>query len=289
MSKTMLNIIRTLILVVLVGLLAGGIMWARWRASADLCSDVTVEIMNRESSTFVTPDSIKSELKRLNINLVGRKMSDINTQELESKLSESSYFDEVECVKWQGAKGPVIHIRAKQIVPVMRVFDGSTSYYVSRTGKRMTAINRYHADVPVVQGHFYKTFTPLKMLPLIDYVESDSLLKSLVSMYTFRDSNNVMIVPTISGHVVNLGDVNNYESKFNKLLLFYRKVMPEKGWMTYDTISVKWNYQVVASKRTKAVKEVIDWSEGEDEPDPDLELLRDDGAATDTLKHDKQN
>ena len=73
------------------------------------------------------------------------------------------------------------------------------------------------------------------------------------------------------------------------MLLFYRKVMPEKGWMTYDTISVKWNYQVVASKRTKAVKEVIDWSEGEDEPDPDLELLRDDGAATDTLKHDKQN
>ncbi len=285
MSKTMLNIIRTLILVVLAGLLAGGILWARWRANADLCSDVVVEIMNRESSTFVTPDSIKSELKRLNINLVGRKMSDINTHELESKLSESAYFDKVECIKGQGAKGQVIQIRAKQIVPVMRVFDGGTSYYVSRTGKRMVAINRYHADVPVVQGHFYKTFTPLKMLPLIDYVERDSLLKSLVSMYTFRDSNNVMIVPTISGHIVNLGDVNNYENKFKKLLLFYRKVMPEKGWMTYDTISVKWNYQVVATKRTKAVKEVMEWSEEYDEPEPDMDLLREDGAETDTVKH----
>ena len=96
---------------------------------------------------------------------------------------------------------------------------------------------------------------------------------------------NVMIVPTVSGHVVNLGDVNNIENKFKKLLLFYRKVMPEKGWQTYDTISVKWNYQVVATKRTKAVKEVMDWSEEYDEPDPDMEMLRNDVPA-DSVKHE---
>ncbi len=285
MTKTMLHIIRLLILLLLGGALIGGVLWSRMRSGGDICSDVEVEIVNSESSSFVTGDSIKSELQRRGINPVGRRMRDINTDEIERKLSESAYFDEVECLKGQGPKGAVVEIRAKQIVPVMRVFDGGKSYYVSRTGKRMVAINRYHADVPVVQGHFYKTFTPQKMLPLIDYVERDSLLRSLVSMYTFKDSMNVMIVPTVSGHVVNLGDVNNIENKFKKLLLFYRKVMPEKGWQTYDTISVKWNYQVVATKRTKAVKEVMDWSEEYDEPDPDMEMLRNDVPA-DSVKHE---
>ena len=151
--------------------------------------------------------------------------------------------------------------------------DGDQSYYVNRFGKHMSATASYHADVPVVQGHFTLQYPATRLLPMIEYVEADSLLSSLVTMYTMRDSNNIFITPAIHGHVVNMGDCDNFEAKFRKLKLFYRKVMPAKGWENYDTISVKWNYQVVATRRQKAVKIEMTYDSAYDEPEPDLQTI----------------
>ena len=137
----------------------------------------------------------------------------------------------------------------------------------------MAATNYYHSDVPVVQGHFTRKYPPTRLLPLIDYVEKDSLLRSLVSMYVVRDTNNILIVPTLSGHVVNMGNASGFENKFAKLRLFYEKVMPKKGWNTYDTISVKWSHQVVATRRVKAVEQVIEYNPEDDEQAPDIQTM----------------
>ena len=67
--------------------------------------------------------------------------------------------------------------------------------------------------------------------------------------------------------------VEDIENKFEKLKLFYREVMPAKGWETYDTISVKWSHQVVATRRKKAVKEVMTYDPEDDEVIPDLETM----------------
>ena len=137
----------------------------------------------------------------------------------------------------------------------------------------MDASVYYHTDVPVVQGHFTKQYPATKLLPLIDYVESDSLLRSLVTMYCVRDSNNVILVPQISGHVVNIGNASGFENKFAKLLLFYREVMPKRGWNTFDTISVKWDHQIVATRRIKAVVPTIEYDPEDDEQAPDIKTM----------------
>ena len=92
-------------------------------------------------------------------------------------------------------------------------------------------------------------------------------------MYVVRDTNNILIVPTLSGHVVNMGNASGFENKFAKLRLFYDKVMPKKGWNTYDTISVKWNHQVVATRRVKAVEQVIEYNPEDDEQAPDIQTM----------------
>jgi cell division protein FtsQ len=61
------------------------------------------------------------------------------------------------------------------------------------------------------------------------------------------------MVPCIRGHVINFGDTSRIKDKFDNLLTMYRQVMPYKGWNTYDTISVKFKGQVVASRRNKAL------------------------------------
>ena len=246
-------------------------MWARSRKADEVCQRVTVQIVNKDSTAFVTEQGVQTELAQSGIKVIGKPMWQINAARIEEVLGHSEYLENVECVK--ATDGELI-IRASQLVPVMRVFenDGS-SYYVNAAGKRMNATAIYHSDVPVVQGHFTKQFPPTRLLPLVKYVEEDSLLRTLVTMYSMRDSNNIFLVPSIYGHVVNMGGVNGFEQKFEKLKLFYREVMPAKGWETYDTISVKWNHQVVATRRKKAVQVAMTYDPEDDEVIPDLETM----------------
>ena len=198
-----------MILLVMAGLLLWGIFWARGKAADELCQRVEVTIDNADSTQFVTPQGVITELASLGFKVVGKPMWQIDASRIEQALQRSDYLEKAECVK--GPDG-VLMIRASQLVPVLRVFDGDQSYYVNRYGKKMSATASYHADVPVVQGHFTDRYPATRLLPMVQYVEGDSLLRSLVTMFTMRDSDNIFIVPAIYGHVVNMGNAADYEA-----------------------------------------------------------------------------
>ncbi len=250
--------------------LAAGILWARSKAHEELCTSVNVEVINSDSTSFVTPQGVLNDLNSQGVKLVGKKLSSIDASDIEEALRQSPYLESADVVKCQDGR---VLIRVSQLVPVLRVFDGEQSYYVNRAGKRMAATANYHSDVPIVQGHFTKKYPVTRLLPLIDYVERDSLLHSLVTMYQVRDTNNIIIVPEFSGHVVNIGNASGFENKFAKLKLFYKEVMPKRGWNTFDTISVKWNHQIVATRRAKAVPQVVQYDPEDDEQAPDIETM----------------
>ena len=250
--------------------LIAGILWARYKSQGEVCASVEVQVINADSTSFVTPEGVLTDLEHQGMKFVGKRMVDIDASDVEEFLGQSPYLEFADIVKCPQGR---LLIRVSQLLPVLRVFDGDNSYYVNRAGKRMDASIYYHTDVPVVQGHFTNRYPATRLLPLIDYVESDSLLHSLVAMYCVRDSNNILIVPQISGHVINMGNTSGFENKFAKLLLFYREVMPKRGWNTFDTISVKWDHQVVATRRVKAVVPTIEYDPEDDEQAPDIQTM----------------
>ena len=250
--------------------LIAGILWARHKSRGEVCTAVNVEVINSDSTSFVTPQGVLNDLESQGVKLVGKYLVDIDASAIEESLRHSPYLESADVVKCQDGR---VLIRVSQLVPVLRVFDGEQSYYVNRAGKHMAATANYHSDVPVVQGHFTKQYPVTRLLPLIDYVERDSLLRSLVTMYQVRDTNNIIIVPEFSGHVVNIGNATDFENKFAKLKLFYREVMPKRGWNAFDTISVKWNHQIVATRRVKAVVQTIEYDPEDDEQAPDIQTM----------------
>ena len=280
----MKRLIQYSILLILAVGLTTGILWARGKSQGEMCTAIEVQVINADSTAFVTPQGVLNDLKGQGVEIVGKRMQDINASSIEETLRKSPYLENADLVKCQGGK---VLVRVSQLVPVLRVFDGENSYYVNRAGKRMTATINYHCDVPVVQGHFTSKYPAIRLLPLLDYVERDSVLRSLVTMYQVRDTNNIIIVPAFSGHVVNIGNADGFENKFAKLKLFYSEVLPKKGWNTYDTISVKWNHQIVATRRVKAVQQVIEYDPEDDEQAPDIQTMTT-GTAQDNKKADEK-
>ncbi len=250
--------------------LTTGILWARNKSMGELCTAIDVEVVNADSTSFVTPQGVLNDLKGQGIKVVGKRMGEIDASDIEEALRQSPYLENADCVKCQDGR---VLIRVSQLVPVLRVFDGDNSYYVNRAGKHMAVTSFYHCDVPVVRGHFTRKYPATRLLSLIDYVEQDSLLHSLISMYQVRDTNNIILIPNMSGHVINIGSADGFDNKFAKLKQFYTQVMPKRGWNTYDTISVKWNHQIVATRRVKAVEKVVEYDPEDDEQAPDIQTM----------------
>lgn len=252
--------------VVLTAALVVGIVAINYTLPRQVCRQVKIDVTNDYNVSFVSQEGILRELRAMNTRIEGLYLNNINTEKIERRLAQSEFLENVEC--FFNLNGDLV-IEARQIVPVMRVFDGDDSYYMNRTGKRITADGRYHVDVPVVKGNFDSIFRPTALLPVIDFVAQNPTLNSLVTMYEVRDSNNICFLPSIAGHIVNLGNTSGLKSKFDKLMLFYSKVLPEKGWETYSEITLKWDYQIVGTLRDKRATFEVEYDPEEDEQAPD--------------------
>lgn len=222
-------------------------VWANYRADTQLCAGLqgdVVEVHDPDGIGFVRADELTAELQPLLGDLTRRRLSEINLDSLQRYLVG---LDKIESAQVMRLNNNRLKISVVPMVPVARVWSssGRGSYYVNRDGKRIKATSRYHLDVPQIAGDCDAT----AMLPLLDYLNTHPDAGRLVTMIEPRDTANIILVPGIRGHVINLGDARNIDDKFHRLGRFYSEVLPVKGWEHYDTISLKWDGQIVATRR----------------------------------------
>ncbi len=246
MRKT---IFKWLILTSLFAYIACITIWARGEAAKLTCSGIEIKIESAGKADSVTINGVKQELAKFPKKIVGTPLPRLNTREIENYLAAFSNFEDVECSLSTTGK---LKVDIIPMIPELRVFDGEMSYYINKDGKRIESKPNFFVDVPVVTGNFTPSFTPRNLLSVSRFIQRDPILKHLVGMIEVRDADNIILIPRIHGHVINLGDTTNLQEKRQAIVTMYRKVMPYKGWDTYDTISVKFRRQIVATRRNKA-------------------------------------
>lgn len=248
-----------------------------------VCSgmSITVEDADGDSGArrFVSPGELARELDNLPSKAKGIALANINTQDIRRRLLDLDKIEDASVMRYTDGS---IRIKVTPIVPVLRVFDGNDSYYVNRAGKRVKASARYHKNVPLIQGHFDAadtTFTPLSLMPLVNYISSDSIWNAYIGMIKVKSPTDILLIPNIREHVINLGSLDRLEDKMDRLRTFYTKVLVKQGWEKYDTLTLKWNGQLVASKRHRRAPDVPVISGPDEEAVPIDAMLAGDNVA----------
>ncbi len=255
MSKT--AVIRCVLSLILIGYVVFALIWADSMAAKEICTGIDVHVLQSPTSrNFVTPAEISSLLKEWKLNRTDMPLHTIDTQKIEDSLES---IDNIEHANVERLADKRLLLTVTPMQPVARIFDNhGSSYYINRQGKRLTANARFRLDVPVITGAFDSVRTPVSLLPLINRIASDSSWNAIVSHVAVEaGSHDVLLVPMIRGHVINLGEPDNIDDKLERVMLMYHKVMPIKGWNYYDTISVKWRGQIVATRREKSLPEPL--------------------------------
>lgn len=225
-------------------------VWSHAEASRHKCTGIEVEIEGENRIGTISPESVKSVLNKYPKPIVGAPINTINTLDVADYLRKFNNFESVECLMTSQSK---LMVKVVPMIPEIRVFDGDRSYYVNKDGKIINSTAKFFVDVPVVSGHFTKSFTPGHLLPVVRFIRDDKLLNELTAMIVANDKDNIILVPRIKGHVINLGDTTRLEEKKRAISTAYHKILPNKGWETYDTISVKFRGQIVATRRDKTI------------------------------------
>ena len=161
-------------------------------------------------------------------------------------------------------------IKLRQRKPILRVFAGKTSFYIDHKGRVMPVSKKYTAHVPIANGSLKLDYASLliqtntdpsemdsTLIPQIyfdlfnfaNYLDSDPFWKAQIEqLYVDKDSE-FELIPRVGNHTIVFGDVYNLESKFEKLKIFYLEGLSKTGWNEYKTINLKFNDQVVCTKR----------------------------------------
>lgn len=272
-----LTIIFSLILAVYLAL---ALTVTATEADGRMCRGVEIEVEPTAGATgFVTPAEIASELDSFPAHAGDVPLAAINTQSIRRHLLGLDKLEDASVVCYTDG---TIRISVKPIVPVTRVFDGPESYYINRSGKRVRAGARFRKNVPIIKGHFDPTdtvFTPLSLLPLLDYIAADSVWNAYVTMIEAKSPTDIILIPAIREHVVNLGSLDDIPLKFERLQKFYKRVLVSQGWEKYDTLSLKWRGQLVATKRHRKAPDLPVRNFDEDEAVSIDAMLAGDGVA----------
>ncbi len=224
------------------------------RRNHELCKDYQITIQGAQKNLFINEKDIKKLLNSgLNGKIKGEPIADFNLRKLEQLLEVNAwvknanlYFDNRE----------VLHISVEEREPVARIFTtAGRSFYIDHEGERMPLSEMMSARVPVFTNFPDKKALSTKDSILLNdvrktasFILSDSFWMAQTEQIDITEERNFEMIPTIGNHIVKLGNGDDIDKKFHRLLIFYQQVLSKTSFDKYKSVDVQYTGQVIGSK-----------------------------------------
>lgn len=234
------------------------------KSDKQICSETVITI--NEPHHFVSEESVENMLVTNNIILDSCIVNNLNFNQIEKILENNPYINKAEI--YSNLNG-VLNIKITQRNPMMRIIsDNNETCYIDESCKQMPVSDDYTAKVIVVTGNIshrfinaditkstYKTldktynFTLKELYNFVTYLNNHELWKYQIEQIYINDVKEIELVPRVGNHIIELGDLDNYEFKMGKLEALYKKGFALTDWNIYSSINLKYSNQVICKKR----------------------------------------
>ncbi len=215
-------------------------------------SEVYIDIDYSRGNYFINDEDIRKLINAPgNEVLTGSFAGDINLRNIETKIEKHPFVREAEV--FRDLRG---NIKAKitQKWPVARIINnGGFGAYITDLGEVIPLSDNYTARVVLVKlpsGKKYKTSIledeqGKGLFELVNYLEGNKFWKAQIAEIALDRKGELTLYPQVTSQYIEFGKAEDIETKFSKLHIFYTKILPEKGWNSYDKVNVKYKDQIV--------------------------------------------
>jgi cell division protein FtsQ len=261
----MKSVLQILSFAAILAYLVIGLGFTSSKIAGTECNRIEINMKDSAQSGFFTRREIESRLLNGGKGLLGYPVNEINTREIEMKLLKSPYFKRADV--YTNVNG-VLSVDIVQRKPVVRIITRSqSSYYLDDEGFILPARGAYAPHVLVANGYFtegselsrairldslqnigaYKEW--FDMLELSRFIRNDKFWNSQIVQVYYNRNGDFELIPRVGAHQIILGDMTDYVTKFEKLRIFYREGLNYQGWNQYERINLKYNHQIVCTKK----------------------------------------
>jgi len=136
----------------------------------------------------------------------------------------------------------------KQRTPIARVLSNKSSYYIDKQAKIMPLSVNHSARVLLVFGAI-KEADINEIHFLVTTILKDEFLKKQLISIQKMPKNEFVLNTRVGGQKIYLGKIGDLNQKFMNLKSFFSKTMADETIENYSTINLKYNNQVVCTKK----------------------------------------
>lgn len=215
-------------------------------------NNVLVEIRDQNGDFFTDQLEILNLLNAQSTDYVlGLSIKDLDLKTLESRVEGHPFIKDAQV--FRDVRGNLM-VQVEQAQPIARIFNRSGSdQYIDIDGTLLPTNERHTARVPIVEmernfswdTNINETEYGRKVLDMLRFIEADKFWKAQIAQLVIHKDGEVTMLPQVTKQEIAFGMPVDFEGKFKKLKVFYKEILPNKGWNTYSMVNLKFKNQIV--------------------------------------------
>lgn len=181
----------------------------------------------------------------------GITLGSISLGKIEKKVESHPFVKKAEVFK--DLKGNVV-VKIEQHRPVARIIRPMAAHgYISSEGLILPTSTHYTSRVLTLEGPMAEELLSLEnlsskygdLMNLIHFIEKDDFWSAQIAGLEIDRKMNIKMYQQVGQEVVEFGRPIDIEEKFEKISLFYKEILPVKGWNSYKRVNVKYKDQII--------------------------------------------
>ena len=219
-----------------------------------VCKDIVIELDNLNENHFLDEGDVLKLVENSGQAIKGTGIERINLKEIESKLRFDKHI--LDAQLFGDLKGNLI-VNVELRRPIARIVQqDATDAYISEDGVVMPVSEKYTSRVMLISGPFVKKLLEMEdlkkseegmqVLEMIRYINDEKFWKAQIAQMDINAEGKISIYPQVTGQKVEFGSADNIEGKFKKLMIFYKEILPQRGWTRYERVNLEYEGQVIA-------------------------------------------
>jgi cell division protein FtsQ len=236
----------------LAGLIGFTIYYTYSQWIAVRCQSVVINI-NPSSPRFMDEAEIAGMIEKSGEPIIGHRLSAINTDKLEARLSSFKTLNNVEIFRKIESKGisfsGKLIISVDQRTPVIRMKSSADDHYLDHEGIVIPTSPKYIERILIATGTIPDETIKKSMLKMAAFINQDEFWRAQIEQVFIQANGELLMVPQVGDYLIDFGTPDEYEIKLRNLKAVYQQGFKNMGWNKYKTISVKYQNQVVCTKK----------------------------------------
>ena len=236
----------------LAGIVGFTIYFTYTQKAAVRCQSIVVFI-SPDSPRFIDEQDIAGLIEKSGESIIGHRLSDINIEELETRLSSFTTLKDVEIYRKIEARGwsfsGKLIINVGERTPVLRIKTADEDYYLDMEGTKIPVSSKYIERMVIASGTFPDETVKNNLVKMADFVNKDNFWRAQIEQVLIQPNGELLLIPQVGDYLIEFGKPEDYELKFRNLKAVYQQGFKNFGWNKYKAISVKYQNQVVCTKK----------------------------------------